>query len=62
MELRLTSPEAEALADTLRAELHKLLMEIANTDDRKMKEGLRGREGLIRSVLEKLGIDLRGAA
>ncbi len=62
MELRLTDYEVEALRETLRADLHKLLMEIANTDDRKMKEGLRRREGTIRSVLDKLGTEIRGAA
>ncbi len=62
MELVLTTREVEALKETLRAEVSRLLMEIANTDDRKMKDGLREREGLIRMVLEKLSAEIRGAA
>ena len=62
MDLKLTIAETEALEETLKGELHKLLMEIANTDDRKMKEGLRDREGLVRSILGKLGTGMRGAA
>lgn len=62
MELKLSDLEAEALRETLRAELSRLLMEIANTDDRKMKDGLRRREGLIRTILEKIPAEIRGAA
>lgn len=62
MELWLTTPESDALAESLEGELSRLLMEIANTDDRKMKEGLREREGTIRSILERVKIGLRGAA
>jgi hypothetical protein len=62
MELKLNDLEAEALRETLRAELSRLLMEIANTDDRKMKDGLRRREGLIRAILEKIPAEIRGAA
>ncbi len=62
MELWLTTSECDALAETLEGELSRLLMEIANTDDRKMKEGLRKREGLVRSVLDRVKVGLRGAA
>ncbi len=62
MELWLTTPESEALVESLEADLSRLLMEIANTDDRKMKEGLRKREAAIRSILDRIKVGLRGAA
>ncbi len=54
MELFLTEPEAEFLTEILSADLSDLLMEIARTDSRSMREGLKKRETLLREILERL--------
>lgn len=55
MELRLTEPEVRVLRETMEADLKDLLMEIARTDNRTMREGLKKREGVLRDILNRLG-------
>ncbi len=62
MMIELTMPEIEALRESLEAHRSELMMEIANTDDRKMKEGLRERDERLRAILGKLGFEERGVA
>lgn len=54
MELRLTKPEVELLHGLLEADLKELLMEIARTDTRSMREGLLRREELLKGILDRL--------
>lgn len=56
MELTLTSNEAVLLKELLEADLSKLLMEIANTDIRSMRKGLKEREEMLRAIVDKLSI------
>jgi len=56
MELTLTNNEAELLKEILEADLSKLLMEIANTDIRSMRKGLKEREETLRAIVGKLPI------
>jgi hypothetical protein len=55
MELRLTESEVQLLLDILHADRKALLMEIARTDNRAMREGLKRREELLKGILERLG-------
>ncbi len=54
MELVLTDPEKVVLRETLEKAIHDMLMEIANTDNRKMREGLKAREEILKRLLAKL--------
>lgn len=56
MELVLTDKEVLLLREILEADLSKLLMEIANTDVRSMRKGLKEREEALRSIAEKLAV------
>jgi hypothetical protein len=56
MELTLTTNEVVMLKELLEADLSKLLMEIANTDIRSMRKGLKEREEMLRAIVEKLTI------
>jgi hypothetical protein len=62
MEITLTGTEKVALRETVEKALHEMLMEIANTDNRKMREGLKEREGNLRTILAKLPAEERVAA
>ena len=62
MEVTLTGAEMLVLRETLEKAMHEMLMEIANTDNRKMREGLREREGTLRAILAKLPAEARTAA
>ena len=55
MELRLTEPEVKLLREILDADLSGLLMEIARTDNRAMREGLKKRQDLLKEILDRLG-------
>ena len=55
MELRLTEPEVKLLREVLDADLSGLLMEIARTDNRAMREGLKKRQDLLKEILDRLG-------
>ncbi|MBP2684280.1 MAG: hypothetical protein H6Q79_2319 [Deltaproteobacteria bacterium] len=52
MEITLTGTEKDVLRETVEKAIHEMLMEIANTDNRKMREGLREREGSRRGMSE----------
>jgi hypothetical protein len=54
MELRLTEPEMKLLKEILNADLSELLLEIARTDHREMREGLKKREMLLKGILDRL--------
>lgn len=62
MELMLTDPELELLRNTLESDLSELLLEIARTDKRDMREGLKAREDLLRGILMRIGGEKRRAA
>ena len=54
MEITLTGAEKVVLRETLEKAINDMLMEIANTDNRKMREGLKEREGILITILAKL--------
>lgn len=54
MELTLSHAEIEALKALLRADVSGLLFEIARTDNRDMREGLKAKEELLVGILDKL--------
>jgi len=62
MGITLTGSEKVVLRETLEKATHEMLMEIANTDNRKMREGLREREEILRTILAKLPAEVRTAA
>ena len=62
MGLTLTGEESVVLRETVEKAINEMLMEIANTDNRKMREGLRDREGLLKGILDKLNAKVRTAA
>lgn len=55
VELKLTESEAALLREILEADLSALIHEIAKTDTRTMREGLRHREVLLKGILDRLG-------
>ena len=61
MEITLTGAEKIVLRETLEKAMHEMLMEIANTDNRKMREGLREREEILKTLIEKLPAEARVA-
>ena len=61
MEITLTGAEKLVLRETLEKAMHEMLMEIANTDNRKMREGLREREEILKTLLERLPAEERVA-
>jgi hypothetical protein len=54
MELQLTGPEVKLLKEILKTDLSELLLEIARTDHRDMREGLKNREMLLKGILDRL--------
>jgi tRNA(Glu) U13 pseudouridine synthase TruD len=62
MEITLTDAEKLVLRGTLEKAMKEMLMEIANTDNRKMREGLREREEILKTILAKLPAEARAAA
>ena len=62
MELTLTGPESFVLRETLEKAINEMLMEIANTDNRKMREGLKEREEILKTILAKIPAVARTAA
>lgn len=49
-----SAAESNLLKEVLQGDLARLLLEIAHTDHRAMRDGLKQREELLRAVLEKL--------
>jgi len=62
MEITLTAAENLVLRETVEKAIHEMLMEIANTDNRKMREGLREREEILKRIVEKLSAEVRAVA
>ena len=62
MGLTLSGDEKIVLRETVEKAINDMLMEIANTDNRKMREGLRDREGILKGILDKLAAEVRTAA
>jgi hypothetical protein len=62
MEITLTDAEKLVLRETVEKATYEMLMEIANTDNRKMREGLREREEILRTIFAKLPSEARTAA
>jgi len=62
VEITLTSPEEVVLRETLEKAIKDMLMEIANTDTRKMREGLKEREEVLTTILAKLPAEVYTAA
>ena len=62
MEITLSGAEKLVLRETVGKAINEMLMEIANTDNRKMREGLREREEILKGILEKLPAEARTAA
>jgi len=54
MELALTNKEVQLLKEILESDLSGLLLEIAKTDKRDMREGLKEREEILRAIVDKL--------
>jgi len=62
MEITLTGPEKVVLRETLEKAIKEMLMEIANTDNRKMRLGLKEREEILITILAKLPVEVHIAA
>jgi hypothetical protein len=62
MEITLTDAEKLVLRETVEKATREMLMEIANTDNRKMRDGLKAREGILRTIIAKLPVEERTAA
>ena len=62
MEITLTGAEKLVLRETVEKAINEMLMEIANTDNRKMREGLKEREGILKGILDKLPAEVSTAA
>ncbi len=55
--LVLNTPERQLMRDLLEGDRCRLLLEIAHTAHRDMKEGLKAREALMQGILQKLDSD-----
>ena len=53
--ISLSEPETKLLQELLQGDRCRLLLEIAHTDHRSMREGLKAREDLLQGVIRKLG-------
>jgi hypothetical protein len=62
MEITLTGAEKLVLRGTVERAINEMLMEIANTDNRKMRDGLKEREEILKRILDKLPAEVRSAA
>jgi hypothetical protein len=54
MNISLSDPEVSLLKELLQGDACRLLLEIAHTDHRHMREGLKAREELLKGVIRKL--------
>jgi len=62
MVITLTDAEKLVLRETVEKAIKEMLMEIANTDNRKMRDGLKEREELLKGIIEKLPAEVCAAA
>ncbi len=52
--IELTEPEVRLLQQLLQGDLSRLLLEIAHTDHRAMRDELKKREDLLKGVMDRL--------
>jgi hypothetical protein len=52
--IALSDSEVKLLQELLQGDMSRLLLEIAHTDHRSMKQGLKAREEVLRHVIQKL--------
>jgi len=62
MELALTNLEVSVLKAALHSDISELIHEISRTDNREMREGLKGNRELLESILEKISAAERKVA
>jgi hypothetical protein len=62
MVITLTDAEKFVLRETVEKAINEMLMEIANTDNRKMRDGLKAREEILKTILGMLRAEARSAA
>lgn len=62
MIITLTDVEKLVLRETVQKAINEMLMEIANTDNRKMRDGLKEREEILKKILAMLHVEARSAA
>ena len=62
MVITLTDAEKLVLRETVEKAVNEMLMEIANTDNRKMRDGLKEREEILKTILAMLRAEARSAA
>ena len=62
MEITLNGAEKLVLRETIEKAINEMLMEIANTDNRRMRDGLKEREEILKTILAKLPAEARTAA
>ena len=62
MVITLTDAEKLVLRETVEKAIKEMLMEIANTDNRNMRDGLKEREELLKGIVEKLPDEVCAAA
>ena len=62
MEITLNAAEKLVLRETVERAMNEMLMEIANTDNRKMRDGLKEREEILKTILARLPAEARTAA
>ena len=62
MEITMNGAEKLVLRETLEKAINEMLMEIANTDNRKMRDGLKEREEILKTILGRLPVEARTAA
>ncbi|MBI4572451.1 MAG: hypothetical protein HY713_04085 [candidate division NC10 bacterium] len=56
MNISLSDDEVGLLQQLLQGDMSRLLLEIAHTDHRSMKQGLKAREEVLRGVIQKLEV------
>ncbi len=54
MNISLSDPEVKLLREVLEGDRCRLLLEIAHTDHRSMREGLKAREEVLQRIIHKL--------
>ncbi len=62
MELTLTNMELQVLRELLDSDHSRIILEIAKTDTRRMREELKIRAELLTGIMEKLGMKVRKVA
>jgi hypothetical protein len=50
----LSDPEVKLLQELLQGDLCRLILEIAHTDHRSMRDGLKAREEMLKGIAQKL--------